>query len=251
MSAPPPLLVFDLDGTLADTAGDLVKTLNQILAREALPPVPVARAKKWVGAGARALIERGFAAAGKTLPEQRIDRLYGEFLAYYEAHICDESRLYPGVAAALDRFAADGFMFAVCTNKIEYTAVKLLDALGVGARFRAICGQDTFRIDDRAIAKPDPRFLLLTIAKAGGAAARSVMVGDSATDIATAKAAGVPVVAVDFGYADIPVAELGPDRVISHFDALWPAVAELMPAAAKRSAQVYAASSRAPHLPSS
>ena len=106
-------------------------------------------------------------------------------------------------------------------------------------------------LDDRAISKPDPRALLLTIAKAGGEAARAVMVGDSATDIATAKAAGVPVVAVDFGYADIPVAELGPDRVISHFDALWPAVAELMPAAAKRSAQVYAASSRAPHLPSS
>jgi phosphoglycolate phosphatase len=230
MSAAPPLLVFDLDGTLADTAGDLVKTLNQILAQEDLPPVPAASARKWVGAGARALIERGFAADGKTLPKADLDRLFGEFIRYYEAHICDESRLYPGVAAALDRFAADGFMFAVCTNKIEHPAVKLLDALGVGSRFRAICGQDTFRVDDRTISKPDPRALLLTIAKAGGDAARSVMVGDSATDIATAKAAGIPVVAVDFGYTDIPVAELGPDRVISHFDALWPAVAELMPA---------------------
>jgi phosphoglycolate phosphatase len=230
MSVAPPLLVFDLDGTLADTAGDLVKTLNQILAQEAVPPVPVAQARKWVGAGARTLIERGFAAAGRSLPKPDVDRLFGEFLAYYEAHICDESRLYPGVAAALDRFAADGFVFAVCTNKIEHPAVKLLGALGVGVRFRAICGQDTFRVDDRAISKPDPRALLLTIAKAGGDAARSVMVGDSETDIATAKAAGVPVVAVDFGYTDIPVVELGPDRVISHFDALWTAVAELMPA---------------------
>jgi phosphoglycolate phosphatase len=228
MSPSPPLLVFDLDGTLADTAGDLVKTLNQILAREALPPVPVAQGRQWVGAGARTLIERGFAAAGKVLPRQRVEHLYSEYLAYYEAHICDESRLYPGVVAALDRFAAGGFVFAVCTNKVEHPAVKLLDALGVGARFRAICGQDTFRVDDKAISKPDPRALLLTIAKAGGAAARSVMVGDSATDIATAKAAGVPVVAVDFGYADTPVVELGPDRVISHFDALWAAVAELM-----------------------
>ena len=227
MSVSPPLLVFDLDGTLADTAGDLVKTLNHILAREALPPVPVARARKWVGAGARILIERGFAAAGITLPERRIDRFYADFLAYYEAHICDESRLYPGVIAALDRFAEDGFIFAVCTNKVEHPAVKLLDALGVGHRFKAICGQDTFRVDDRAISKPDPSALLLTIAKAGGEADRAVMIGDSATDIATARAAGVPVVAVDFGYADVPVAKLGPDRVISNFDALWPAVAEI------------------------
>lgn len=224
----PPLLVFDLDGTLADTAGDLVKTLNHILALEALPPVQVAQATKWVGAGARALIERGFAAAGRTLPKQRADQLYGDFLAFYQAHICDESRLYPGVAAALDRFAAAGFIFAVCTNKIEHPAVNLLAALGIAAHFKAICGQDTFRADGKAIAKPDPRALLLTIAKAGGAAENCVMVGDSATDIATAKAACVPVVAVDFGYADVPVVELGPDRVISHFDDLWSAVTEIL-----------------------
>ena len=226
---PAPLVVFDLDGTLADTAGDLVKTLNHILAEEDLPPVAVAEARNWVGAGARALIQRGFAAAGKNLPDARLESLFQDYLAYYEAHICDETRLYPGVAAALDRFEEAGFTFAVCTNKIERPARELLEALGIAVRFRAICGQDTFRADDRPIAKPDPRALFFTIAKAGGDTDRSVMVGDSATDIATAKAAGVPVVAVDFGYADVPVATLGPDRVISHFDSLWGAVAWIMP----------------------
>ncbi len=229
MPTPAPLLVFDLDGTLADTAGDLVKALNHILAREAIPAVSVAEARNWVGAGARALIERGFSSADRALPREQLDRFYVDFLAYYEAHICDESRLYPGVVQALDRCADAGFAFAVCTNKIERAAKELLGALGVDTRFRAICGQDTFRADGRAIAKPDPRALLFTVARAGGDAARCVMVGDSATDIATAKAARVPVVAVDFGYADMPVTELGPDRVISHFDALWSAVAEIMP----------------------
>jgi phosphoglycolate phosphatase len=229
MPTPAPLLVFDLDGTLADTIGDLAKALNHILAREEIPPVSVAEARNWVGAGALALIERSFSAADRALPRERLARLYADFLAYYEAHICDESRLYPGVVQALDRCADAGFAFAVCTNKIERAARNLLEALGVDARFRTICGQDTFHADGRAIAKPDSRALLFTVARAGGDAARCVMIGDSATDIATAKAARVPVVAVDFGYTDTPVTELGPDRVISHFDALWSAATEIMP----------------------
>jgi phosphoglycolate phosphatase len=219
-----PLLVFDLDGTLAETAGDLVGTLNFILGREGIAPLPLSEARFMLGAGARALIERGFAAQKVPLAPAKLQQLFGDFLAHYEARIADESHLFPGVEAALDRFEAAGWTFAVCTNKIEAPARKLLAALGTADRFRAIVGQDTF-----AIAKPDPVILERTILMAGGAVGRSIMVGDSNTDIATARALGIPVVAVDFGYTDVPVTELGPDRVISHFDALWDAVAELAP----------------------
>lgn len=222
-----PLLVFDLDGTLAETAGDLCKTLNVILAREGLPPVPLAEARKMVGAGARALIQRGFAKEGRLVEGERLETLFRDFLDYYEAHICDESHLYDGVTSALDRFEQAGFTFAVCTNKVEHPSRHLLQALGVAQRFRAICGQDTFRDGERAIFKPDPRALLMTIARAGGDPSRAVMVGDSRTDIDTAKAAGVKVIAVDFGYTDQHVSAFAPDIVISHFDDLWEAVARL------------------------
>ena len=227
MSLPAPLIVFDLDGTLADTAGDLLATLNYILIAEGLPAVQDADARRLVGLGARVLIRRGFENAGASVSPARLEELFQTFLDYYEANIAVHSRLFPGVERALDRFEAAGFAFAVCTNKIEQPSVKLLKALGVADRFRAICGQDTF-----AWWKPDPRALLSTIEKAGGAAARTVMVGDSKTDIDTAKAAGVPVVAVDFGYTEVHVSELGPDRVISHFESLWDAVEQLSPALA-------------------
>lgn len=219
----PPLVVFDLDGTLAETAGDLVATLNVILQREGAAPVPFANARNMVGHGARDLIRRGLAQSGRKVEPAELERLFADFIIRYEAHIADHSFLYPGVVAALDRLAAAGFRFAVCTNKMQHASVKLLQMLGVAQRFSAICGQDTF-----AVCKPNPEALLQTIAKAGGATDRTLMVGDSRTDIDTAKAAGVPVIAVDFGYTDVPVAQLGPDRIISHFDALWDAVQDLL-----------------------
>ena len=226
MTANNPLLVFDLDGTLADTADDLVATLNAIMANEGAPPVANAEARNMVGLGARKLIQLGFGAAGRTVSPERLEELFTEYLAIYEANIAIHTMLYPGVLASLDRFASVGYRFAVCTNKSERPALKLMNALGVSNRFRAICGQDTF-----AWCKPDARALLATIEKAGGDPAHAIMIGDSKTDIETAKNAGLPVVAVDFGYTDIPVRELGPNRVISHFDELWGAVAELRPRA--------------------
>ncbi|BDV35513.1 HAD family hydrolase [Methylocystis iwaonis] len=222
-----PILVFDLDGTLADTAHDLIATLNVLLAREGLPMAPPASARSIVGAGARALIERGFALSGAPLPPERVEPLVVEFLAHYEAHIADESRLFPGALAALDRFGDAGFTLAVCTNKPERMARLLLEKLGAADRFAAICGRGTFPMH-----KPDPRTLELTIQTAGGDPARAVMVGDSKTDIDTAKGAGAPVVAVDFGYTEIPVTELAPDRVISHFDELWAAAESILPPSA-------------------
>ncbi|MBQ0824299.1 phosphoglycolate phosphatase [Microvirga terrae] len=223
-----PIAVFDLDGTLADTAGDLVGTLNVILEREGLAALPVAQARDMIGAGARALIERGFEAAGKELAPSRLDELFRQFMVHYGQNICVRTKLYPGVEAALDRLEEAGFILAVCTNKVEEHSVKLLDALGIGHRFAANCGRDTF-----PYFKPDPRHLTLTIERAGGDPGRAVMVGDSRTDIVTAKNAGIPVVAVPFGYTDVPVRELGPDLVIDHFDGLFAAVrAVLRPMAA-------------------
>ena len=218
-----PLVVFDLDGTLAETAGDLMGALNHVLSLDGLPPLPVEQARSLLGAGGRALIRRGFTAAGRPLDEGRLEDLFRRFLAFYEAHIADHSHLYPGVVEALDRLEARGCAFAVCTNKMEAAAKQLLAELGVADRFRAICGQDTF-----AVSKPQPGALFGTIERAGGDPARAVMVGDSRTDIETARSAGVPCVAVDFGYTDRPVEEFDPQRVISHFDALEAAVSELM-----------------------
>jgi phosphoglycolate phosphatase len=213
-----PTIVYDLDGTLADTAEDLVATLNHLLGREGLAPLPVESAGSLLGAGARALIVRGFAAAGRSLDPQEIEALFADYLTYYSAHIVVHTRLYPGVDKALAAFERAGWRQAVCTNKIEGLAKLLITKLGIAERFAFVCGQDTF-----GVAKPDARPLLETIAASGGSRRRAIMVGDSETDIKTARAAKIPVIAVDFGYADTPVNELGPDRVISHFDELMEA----------------------------
>ena len=223
MAITAPTIVYDLDGTLADTAEDLVATLNWLLGREGLAPLKVESAGSLVGAGARALIKRGFAASGKTLDPEAMEALFADFLAHYNAHIADRTRLYPGVDRALAAFARAGWRQAVCTNKIEGSAKLLITKLGIAEHFAFICGQDTF-----GVGKPDAKPLLKTIAASGGASERAIMVGDSGTDIMTARAARVPVIAVDFGYADVPVKELGPDRVISHFDELMEACDALL-----------------------
>jgi phosphoglycolate phosphatase len=217
-------VVFDLDGTLVDTAPDLIETLNVVFAHEGLPPLNYARARDMIGGGARRMIESGLQYEGRPAPVGDVDRMFAGFVAYYSAHIADKSQPFPGLDAALDRLAARGCRFAVCTNKLEGLSRLLLDALGLTGRFAAICGQDTFGIQ-----KPDPEILRRTIQAAGGDIQRAVMVGDSGTDIALARAAGVPVVAVDFGYSETPIKDLGPDRLISHFDDLAGAVLELAP----------------------
>jgi phosphoglycolate phosphatase len=219
---PPPLLVFDLDGTLADTAPDLVGTLNVILAREGLGGIAIEDARALVGGGARVLIQRGLAAHGVDASNFRIDEMLADFMAHYEAHIAENTILFPGVAEVLDRFEAAGFGFAVCTNKLEHASILLLRALGVETRFRAICGKDTF-----AVNKPNGEALLETIARAGSDPDQAVMIGDSETDIDTARNAGVPVVAVNFGYTREPIESFEPDSVIFRYEQLWDAVKAL------------------------
>jgi phosphoglycolate phosphatase len=214
-----PTAVFDLDGTLADTAHDLVATLNVILGQEGIPPLPVAEAGDMISAGGRGLLQRGFEAARREPTPDLIEELYRRFLAYYGENLCIATRLYPGALAALDRLASEGFRLAICTNKMEAHSVRLLRALGVAGRFATICGRDTF-----PWFKPDPRHLTMTIERAGGDPRRAVMVGDSYSDVAAAKGAGIPVICVSFGYPDRPIREHGPDLVIDHFDELFGAV---------------------------
>jgi len=217
-------IVFDLDGTLIDTAPDLIDTLNYTLARHGLPTVPYADARPLIGGGARGMIEQALILEGRGASSADVGALYTAFVAHYAAHIADRSRPFPELEPTLDRVAAAGHILAVCTNKLEWLSRRLLDALQLTPRFAAICGQDTFGVQ-----KPDPLIFRLTVERAGGDPDRAIMVGDSITDIRTARAAKAPVVAVDFGYTDVPVARLAPDRVISSFAELPAAIAALAP----------------------
>jgi phosphoglycolate phosphatase len=217
------MVVFDLDGTLVDTAPDLISALNFVLGREGLPPVPLHSARNMIGAGARKLIERGLELEGRNMGVADIDRLTGDFIDYYAAHIADASRPFEGLESALDDLEAHGYRFAVCTNKLEWLSKRLLDQLGLSSRFAAICGADTF-----GISKPDPAILQQTIARAGGQLSQAIMVGDAGPDIGVARRAGVPVIGVEFGYTDVPIADLKPDRLIGHMRELPAAVEGLM-----------------------
>ena len=218
-------VVFDLDGTLVDTAPDLITALNFILAREGLPPVPLHAARNMIGAGARKLIERGLEFEGRTATPEDIARLTRDFIDYYAAHIADASRPFPGLESALDDLGARGYRFAVCTNKLEWLSRLLLDQLGLSSRFSAICGADTF-----GVSKPDPAILRQTVARAGGEISSAIMVGDAGPDIGVARRAGIPVIGVEFGYTEVPIADLKPDRLIGHMRDLPAAVESLMPA---------------------
>ncbi|THD55909.1 MAG: HAD family hydrolase [Bradyrhizobium sp.] len=216
-------VVFDLDGTLVDTAPDLINALNFVLDREGLPPVPLHSARNMIGAGARRLIERGLELEGRAASVGDITRLTDDFIAYYAEHIADVSRPFEGLESALDDLGTRGFRFAVCTNKLEWLSKLLLDRLGLSARFSAICGADTF-----GISKPDPAILQQTIARAGGDISSTIMVGDAGPDIGVARRAGIPVIGVEFGYTEVPIADLKPDRLINHMDQLPAAVESLM-----------------------
>jgi phosphoglycolate phosphatase len=212
-------IVFDLDGTLIDTAPDLIDTLNLILARESLPSIPFATARRMIGGGSLRMLERALVADGRPAGKAELDRLYADYIAHYAAHIADRSRPFPQLQTTLDRLAAEGHRLAVCTNKLEWLARLLLDKLDLTRHFATICGGDTF-----GVMKPDPQIFRQTVRRAGGDVAAAIMIGDSGTDIGTARAANVPVIAVDFGYPEVPLATLHPDRIIGSYDELPSAV---------------------------
>jgi phosphoglycolate phosphatase len=216
-------VVFDLDGTLVDTAPDLINALNFVLEREGMPAVPLRAARNMIGAGARKLIERGLELEGRSVSAEDLARLTSDFIDHYAAHIADFSRPFEGLEGALDDLEGRGYRFAVCTNKLEWLSKLLLDRLALSARFAAICGADTF-----GVSKPDPAILRETVARAGGQLCSTVMVGDAGPDVGVARRAGVPVIGVGFGYTDVPIADLKPDRVIDHMRELPAAVEALM-----------------------
>jgi phosphoglycolate phosphatase len=217
------VIVFDLDGTLVDTAPDLMGTLNTVLGEEGLPPLPYEMAPLLVGRGAKVMLERGFAADGQPLDEPEASRLFDRYIEVYLGRIADHSRPFPGVLDALDRLEAQGAILAVCTNKRTDLSLAVMNALDLTKRFKVIVGPDM-----APRPKPDASHLLRTVELAGGDPERAVMVGDSINDVLAAKNAGIPVVVVSFGYTDIPAKDLGGDALIDRFDELYDAVAKLL-----------------------
>ncbi|MDX3925374.1 MAG: HAD family hydrolase [Shinella sp.] len=224
-----PLVVFDLDGTLIDTAADLVASLNHTIGMEGLEPVGYEDLTYLVGHGAQVMIQRAFALRGRELSDEDHRRMIGVFVDHYASGMPGVSAPYPGLLAAMDRLSAAGYRLAVCTNKMEMLAKRLIEGLGISSRFAAITGGDTF-----AVRKPDAGHLLGTVRLAEGDPRRTVMIGDSLNDILVARNAAIPSIGVPFGYSDVPIASLSPDHVVDRFDELTPALVERLIAQGSR-----------------
>ena len=218
-------IAFDLDGTLVDSAPDLIGTLNVILQQEGVAPLQLEEARPFIGHGARRLIERGFAAQGRPLSTDHVPALFERFLAHYNEHSADLTRPYPGVVECLAQMKAAGARLAVCTNKLTGLSTPILEKLDLARFFDAVVGADS-----APAAKPDPRHLICAVEAAGGRIERAVMVGDASTDAGAARAAKAPLILVSFGYTEIPAAELAPDILVDHFDQMANACVRLLTA---------------------
>ena len=217
------VIVFDLDGTLVDTAPDLMNTLNTVLGEEGLPPLPMEAAPLVVGKGVRMMVEQGFQVAGHPLDDAHFPRMFDRYIELYIDHCADHSRPYPGVVEALDRLEAEGAILAIGTNKRTDLAVRVMTALGLASRFKVIVGADM-----APHPKPDASHLLTTIELAGGDPTRAVMIGDSINDALAARNAKIPLVLVSFGYTDVPARDMDPDALIDRFDELYDQVVRLV-----------------------
>jgi len=211
------IIGFDLDGTLLDTSGDLAHALNHALATIGRGPLPVDDVRRMVGRGAKVMLMRALDATGGAT-DDLVARLFPILIDHYAANIATETRMYPGLVDALDALAARGAVLAVCTNKLERLARSVLAETGLARRFAAIIGGDTV-----GRLKPDPAPLHAMIAQAGGG--RTLFVGDSDNDVNAARAAGVPSVALSFGYVSGDPRDLGADAVIADYAELVPLVA--------------------------
>jgi phosphoglycolate phosphatase len=219
-------IVFDLDGTLVDTAPDLAAAANHVFASLGLEPISPAELHPFISYGARAMIEQGLRRHGVTATPDEVGRLFELFLPYYADNIAVLSRPFEGIPELLDSLLGAGARLAVCTNKLEALSRSLLRQFALHERFAAIAGRDTFDVF-----KPAPGHLTRTIARAGGHPERAVMVGDSEVDIATASAAGVPSIGVSFGYTPVPVRQLNPTVAIDHYREFMAALAEVLASA--------------------
>jgi len=215
-------ILFDLDGTLVDTAPDLAAATDYALTQAGRPAIGLESVRSMVGDGARALIEKGFRASGGMPDPAAFEAAFNDFMIYYGRHIAETSRPFPGVATCLAALAEQGYTLAVCTNKPEALSRSLLDQLGLSGFFGAVVGGDSL-----LVRKPDPGHIRGTLDKLGTEFAWAAMVGDSANDVNAAKAAGLPCVVVSFGYTQIPAKDLGGDRLIDHFSELPEALVAL------------------------
>jgi phosphoglycolate phosphatase len=217
-----PAIIFDLDGTLAETAGDLSDAVNHALEIIGRPALAMRELRNFIGGGLRQMIVRGLERTGGAPSEARTDELLEQAFAFYAANLCRRSEAFPGVPEVLGGLRQAGHALAVCTNKSMRFTTPLLADLGLDGFFSVVMGGDSL-----AVRKPDPGHLLAVVAALGGVPENAIMVGDSLTDVRTAKAAGIPVVAVSFGYSEVPPAELGADALIDHFRELPAAIARL------------------------
>jgi phosphoglycolate phosphatase len=211
------VLVFDLDGTLVDSAPDLCRGLDALLAEEGRPPIPIPGIREIVGDGATALVERAFARTGRPMPAVALAGLVDRFLLHYSAGHHSLTRPYPGVVETLAELKTRGYQLAICTNKPIALALDLLRVLELAPLFAAVTGGDSL-----PTRKPHPGHFTGTLDLIGAQPAVAVMVGDSANDVAVARAAGVPAVLVSYGYSRVAPAELGADILIDAFADLLP-----------------------------
>lgn len=219
-----PAVVFDLDGTLIDSLPDLCTAANRLLEQEGRHTLTPAQVRPMIGDGARKLVERAFAATGDGR-EAELDDLTRRFLDIYEAMVAVDTRPFPHVIEALETLRAQGLRLGVCTNKPQHATMELLEALDLKRYFDAVVGGDAL-----PVRKPDPRHVIATLAALGTDTRRAVAVGDSPNDVNAAKAAGVPVVAVSFGYTRVPPPELGADILVDSFAEVPGAVNRLLAA---------------------
>lgn len=225
MSKTPPTICLDLDGTLVDTAPDLLKALDHSLEESGYPPSNHQTIRPIIGDGAKAMIKRALEDQGiiEPLTKDRLNQLWEDMIEYYTANIADFSRPFKGAVKTLQELREEGFRTAILTNKPYFLTMPLLEALEMTALFDHITAADNF-----PYRKPDPRALTQTIAATGGTPQRAVMVGDSLTDIKTARAANIPVIGVDFGYSEIPMQDLKPDRLMSSYQSFKQHVASVL-----------------------
>lgn len=217
-------VIFDLDGTLVDSAPDLADALDILLAERGLAPVGLDAARQMIGHGIAELVRKGLLARGQTLPPAELKAATERFLRHYTAHLSRRSLPYPGAAEAVDTLRQSGWRLVVCTNKREAAARALLRDLDLLHAFALVAGPDTF-----GVAKPDPMHLLRCLPDLPRDRHPVVVVGDSEVDIAAARAALLPVIAVRWGYARRPLHELAPDRIADDFDQV-PALVEALSA---------------------
>jgi phosphoglycolate phosphatase len=215
-------LVFDLDGTLIDSAPDLASSLDSLFHEMKIDPIGTAGTRRLIGNGITALVRSALESRKIVLSPEDLALAVKRFLQIYEHRLLRETRLYPTVEKHLERFVAEGWVLAICSNKAERLTRRIIDGLGLLSTFSVVAGPETFNCT-----KPAPQILTRTVEAAAGVSKPAILIGDSEIDIATAKAASIPVIAVSYGYSRSPLVELNPDAIVDSFDQLPAAIASL------------------------